>query len=63
MLIKIYVALLDLVHVFLRADVQHVIVLSNHVDNSDFACLLGQLANAQSFILPPRRFKRRRVPG
>jgi hypothetical protein len=61
-IIKFEVTLLDFVHVLFRADVKDIVVFSNHVDNSDLASLLRQLTDTKTFILPPRRFKRLRIP-
>lgn len=61
-LVKVDVAVENLVERLLAADVNHVVVLGVQVDDPELACLLGQGPDPERFVLPPGQSETVGVP-
>ena len=62
MLIQLHVTVQNLIQSLLTADLDNVVVLGDHVNDSQFPRLFGQLADAQPDVFPPGQGEAGGVP-
>jgi len=62
MFIELHVTVEDFVQSLFAANFNHIIVFGDHVDDAQLACLLCELPDAKSGVLPPWLLKAAGVP-